>query len=154
MISFIIGYILGIFTGLLLVAVYVLVMAKKSLKALKVDTSVKERMLKVKELTEQQLSLQQQTSMPQKNALDGKYKNGLIKEIEFLEEQKIDILKSIVKDGHDPEVTALTPEGETTRVKLSAFLAERGIDMRDNEQPKNKFTVIPGGKGEGGETVH
>lgn len=159
-------YLSGVISGVIVAMGFVLYVGqrsmKKSIEKKKTELdglkSINERLSKVKELTEQQLNLQSGAEGPQKNALHGRYKNGLGQEIEFLEEQKVEILKSIVKDGFDPEISTMGHDGVITKGKLSAFLTERGISLDDapteKENPRSKFTVYRGGKGDGGETVH
>ena len=159
-------FILGIITGATGVITLALMMAKRSLDKLKKDTetngkkeSVGSRMKKVKDITTEQLDLQSQVLGPQKNALHGKYKNGLNGRIKELELQKADILKSIITDGFDPEITVVDGAGVVTTIKLSEFLANSGIIMppKDTKQPTKqvgKFTVHKGGKDDGGNTTH
>lgn len=165
-------YVSGIISGLILgiagFSMYVSYIKKKldtELKTLKdkkdqllKDDPIAERMLKVKEITMEQLNLQAQAEAPQKNALHGRYKNGLVGQIKELEEEKTKILQSIITDGHDPEVTVVDNHGEPEKVKLSSYLTERGMypDMKvseNTEEPKTKqigkFTVYRGGKDDG-----
>ena len=171
MVSFILGLILGFVSTVGLV----LYLGKKSLSkkleskldslkdATKKIESVSDRMKKVKDIVNQQLDMQAQATMPQKNGLDGKYKNGLIREIKRLEEEKHEILKSILKDGFDPEITTIDEAGVVTSMKLSQFMADQGIVVQKEdkqtikETPKQigKFTVYKGGRDDGGgETSH
>ena len=158
---FILGTIFGA-TGIITLA---LMVAKRSFDKLKKEAdakpkteSVGSRMKKVKDITTEQLDLQSQAVGPQMNALHGKYKNGLNGRIKELELQKADILKSIITDGFDPQITVVDGAGVVTTIKLSEFLAQTGIVVPPkNQQPTKqigKFTVHKGGKDDGGNTTH
>jgi hypothetical protein len=170
-----VSFILGLILGFVSTVGLVLYLGKKSLSkkleskldslkdATKKIESVSDRMKKVKDIVSQQLDMQAQATMPQKNGLDGKYKNGLIREIKRLEEEKHEILKSILKDGFDPEITTIDEAGVVTSMKLSQFMADQGIVVQKEdkqtikETPKQigKFTVYKGGRDDGGgETSH
>lgn len=155
---------IGVNIGLVLAFIAMVLAAKAAKRSLEKEgkaldqqikdkKSVNERLSKVKEITTQQLALQAQITMPQKNSLDGKYKNRLMNEVKTLEEEKVQILNSILQDGHDPEVNVLGDDGEPQRMKLSEFLEIQGTKMPlPKEEPKTKmvgkFTVLKGGKGE------
>ena len=159
-------FILGVITGATGVITLALMMAKRSLDKLKKDTetngkkeSVGSRMKKVKDITTEQLDLQSQALGPQKNALHGWFKNGINGRIKELELQKADILKSIITDGFDPEITVVDGAGVVTTIKLSEFLAQTGIvvppkDPKSSTKQVGKFTVHKGGKDDGGNTTH
>lgn len=157
-------YVLGMISGAMLMIVATILVGKRAMdkrkesSAKKVE-SVSSRMKKVKELTAEQLELQSHAQGPQKNALHGKHKNGLIGRIKELETTKNEILKSIITDGFDPEITVLDETGVVTTIKLSEYLAQTGITIPPKNPPPSptrqvgKFTVYKGGKDDGG-TVH
>jgi hypothetical protein len=160
-------YILGILSGAVGVVALTLYLGKRSLdRKVKENAatgkqieSVSSRMKKVKDITTEQLDLQGQSLGPQKNALHGKYKNGLIGRIKELETQKNDILKSIIEDGFDPEITTIDQAGVVSNIKLSDFLASLGIfvpskNSETSTKQVGKFTVHKGGKDDGGNTTH
>ncbi len=156
-------FILGMISGACLTVAATVLIGKRLLKKdpKKRTESVNDRMKKVKEITQEQLDLQSGAQGPQKNALHGRYKNGLIGRIKELEEQKNDILRSILADGFDPEITVMDGAGVVTTIKLSEFMAQNGITMPTKPAPTTptkqvgKFTVHRGGKDDGGgETVH
>lgn len=154
-------YILGLLTGAVGAITFTIYMGKRLMdkrqdEGKKVE-SIGSRMKRVKDLTTEQLDLQGQVSGPQKNALHGKYKNGLIGRIKELEEQKTEILKSIITDGFDPELTVMDNAGVVSTIKLSEYLAQTGITIPPkNPSPSTKqigkFTVHKGGKDDGGTT--
>ena len=151
-------YMSGIISGAIGMIALTLYIGKKALsKDRAAKKSVSERLQKVKTLTEEQLDMQATASEPQKNGLDGKYKNGLVKRVKALEEEKAEILKSILDDGFDPEVTVQAMGGGLEKMKLSEFLVQQGInfDIKNKTQKtiepkKNPFTIIKGGKGDDG----
>lgn len=124
--------------------------------------SATDRLNKVKEINNRQIDLQSYAERPQKNSLDGKYKNDLIKQIKLLEEEKTEILKSIIQDGLDPEIAVVTEDGDIKSMKLSEFMANMGIimpskkDISTQSKADKRFVVHRGGKddGGGGETTH
>ena len=115
--------------------------------------SIKERLIKAQEITQQQLELRAQTDMPSKNAMHSRYKNGLIGEIKKLEEDKRTVLESILKDGYDPIITVVDESGGQKNISLSEFLgvsaAANTPEVPAETQPQvrqaGKFTVIKGG---------
>ena len=150
-------FVCGALTGIILFDIGVLIIGKKSLdKWAAYKKSVSDRLVKVKELTDYQLDMQSATSGPQKNALDGKYKNSLNATIKKVEEEKTELLKSILNDGYDPEVMTQGPNG-IEKMKLSALMARQGHDLNPKSKveniakPKNPFTVIKGGKSDNGD---
>ena len=114
-------------------------------------SSVSDRLKRVKELTDDQLSLQSMLEIPQKNGLDGRSKNSLSREIKRMEEEKRDILTSILTDGFDPEVSVMTDAG-IEHMPLSQLMAQMGIALPTQDEPKTKnkervkLTVHKGGK--------
>lgn len=161
-------YVLGLISGVIgtiSLTIYIGTRAVKKRKEEQANPkkmSVSDRMKRVKELQGEQLELAQRADGPQKNGLDGKYKNGLNGEIKRIEEEKTAILVSIIEDGHDPELTTMDASGVVTQMKLSEYMAYLGIKMQSKKSaaatPKTerigKFTVVKGGKDDGGNTTH
>lgn len=127
--------------------------------------SIKTRLIKAQELTQQQIDLRAATEMPSKNAVHSRYKNGLIGEITKLEEEKIAILRSILDDGYDPEITVLTDDGAKQSMPLSQFVGvvQKKHENNGNTTPPStptseavkkvgKFVILKGGKDDG--TTH
>jgi hypothetical protein len=121
--------------------------------------SIRDRLIKASELTQIQSDLRSRAEQPSRNSLDSKYKNGLIGELNRLEQEKISILKSILADGHDPQITVISAGGEKQEMLLSAYVAEvQGIVGEPEKQPLpsedlapgvrrvGKFIVVQGGK--------
>lgn len=127
------------------------------------DDEIRGRIRAVKELTDLQIALQVSTDGPQKNAMDGKYKNQINKQIKDLEEQKVELLKSIIDDGFDPVISVANTDGTIENLSLSAFMAQKNIVMQpksgdandkisERKKALSKFTVHTGGKPDGGTT--
>jgi predicted RND superfamily exporter protein len=178
MFAFLAFFVLGMLTGAVMVIMSMLYMARKTLKLKKVATSkfleeidkltedlekrsttVNERLTRVKEIVNEQFDLQSQAEGPQKNAMDGKYKNSIVRTVKSLEEEKHTILKSIISDGFDPKVTVLGPDGVVTEMKLSEFMVQAGIDVTptktdDSVTKSGKFIVFKGGKDDSEGTSH
>lgn len=107
-------------------------------ETVKKATDVQARVNRVKEISKEQLDMQMQMELPQKNGLDGRYKNGLAKKIKSLEEEKMDILKSILNDGFDPEITTLNSESKTETMKLSEFMGKNPHNAAEKTTKKSK----------------
>lgn len=159
-------FVCGVVSGFMVAIVFMLEMGRRALSK-KLDTKVKtntltDRMKRVKDITTEQIELNRQIDGPQKNGLDGKYKNGLINKLKKLDEEKNDILKSILLDGYDPELTTMDTSGVVTQMKLSEYMVLMGIKMEPKKpttgvraEKVGKFTVVKGGKDDdGNKTSH
>lgn len=113
-------------------------------------SSISERISKVEEITQKQLELSSIVDMPQKNALDGKYKNSLIREIADLEEEKNNILRSILQDNVDPYITIIDENYELKTIKLSEYMSSKSPKSSESKlndkNPRPRFIVYDGGK--------
>lgn len=164
-------FLIGFFAGSGTFMMFILHLEKKITDKQKKDIvdkfakkeSIDSKLKRVKEITAEQLDLQGHASGPQKNALHGRHKNGIIGQIKALEEEKNEILRSILRAGHDPSLTTMDETGTVHQMKLSEYMVYMGITMEPKDQPatpeptstqKSKFTVYKGGKDDGGETVH
>lgn len=177
--EFLTGFLLGLMTGVGMFVGYGVYQVRKFRQAKtkiteeikkKIDEldgkrdSIRERLIKAQELTQQQLELRAQAEMPSKNAIHSRYKNGLIGEIGKLEEEKIVVLQSILNDGYDPTVTILDEKGNKQELPLSHFVSSAKLKQDDrngvpptagpdgNIKRIGKFVVVKGGKDDG--TVH
>ena len=159
-------FMLGIVAGYALSIAHMMYLGIKSLKKTESNLkSINERLKRVKEITNQQMDLNAQIDGPQKNAMDGKYKNGMISKLKKLEEEKNDVLRSILVDGHDPELTTVDTSGVVTKMKLSEYMAYMGISVEPVKKETEKktgltaerigrFTVVKGGKNDDSGTTH
>ena len=103
--------------------------------------SVKLRFEQAQELSALQLDLLDQAYQPSKNVAHSKYKNNLIRRIEEIEKEKIEIFRSIVKDGIDPYLQLAGPDGQLEKVRMSEAIkrAEEGLDIEPlEEKPEQK----------------
>lgn len=158
-------FFIGVANGVIGMIAFTLYLGHKSLKKKQLEAppkvSINDRIKRVKDIATEQLDLSNQSEGPQKNALDGKHKNGLIGRLKVLEEEKNEILKSILADGADPELTTVDQAGVVTQMKLSEYMTHMGISMEPKKKsPKEvkaermgKFTVFNGGN-DGGNTTH
>ena len=133
---------------------------QKHLDSNKKKPSLDEKMMRIRQITEEQLSLMSKIENPQKNSLDGKYKNQLNSVVKDLEEEKNTLLKSVLDGGDDPEISTVDAMGVVTRMKLSDFMIESGLisapKLKSEVRKVGKFIVIKGGKDDssGGNTSH
>lgn len=140
-------------------------------EALKIEqkaTSIKERLTEASNIAKAQLEIRAQIEMPSKNALDSKFKNGLMLELNDMEVKKLDILRTILGDGFDPTITVIKDGGHKEDVPLSMYVAEaqRIVDVAlgkptsstspplppiEDDQPKKvgKFFIYKGGRDDG-----
>lgn len=127
----------------------------KSIDSKEQFEDIKEKLARVKEITTKQLELQSSVGGPQKNAMDGKHQNFVIAELKRMEQEKGEILQSIIKDGYNPSITIMDGNGDLEEMSLSEYLGLMDFDT-EPEKPTGKFTVIRGGKSDddGGETTH
>lgn len=134
--------------------------------------SIKERLQKASEIASAQADLRAQAELPSKNATHSRHKNGIISEISNLEQQKIDILKTILAEGYDPAITVVHDGGTKQEVALSEYvaMAQQNVDAAggtkktpppippppgdsvDSPKQVGRFFVYKGGKPDG--TVH
>jgi hypothetical protein len=182
---FLLGFLLGTIAGVIFTIVYGMYQLKKlansrgeKVKALEEKVklqeakfnSIKERLNEAQQLTEKQFELLGALDQPSKNALHSKYKNNISHEVRQLEEDKVKILRSIILDGYDPEITILNEKSEKMRIKLSEYLIK--LDRQNGVTPPppppenskttvkkiGKFVVYSGGgsskegKGDGEDT--
>lgn len=116
---------------------------------------VRPRLKQVADISNKQLELYAQTQEPSKNSLHSKWKNDIISEIKELEKEKRSILRSIIKEGFDPDLSLTDDrDGRKETVRLSEYMARNGISLSEADDKiesaaaprKNKFFVIEGGK--------
>jgi hypothetical protein len=134
------------------------------------SSSIRDRLAQASALAQTQADLRSQAEMPSKNSTHSKHKNGLISEIQSLEQQKLDILRTILAEGFNPLITVVHDGGTKQEVSLSEYVAaaQSNVDAlaggKRNETPAptpsdpnlpkqvGKFFVHKGGKPDG--TVH
>jgi hypothetical protein len=128
--------------------------------------SIADRLKKASELAQQQLALKAQMEAPSQNGLHSRYKNGLAGEIYDMEEEKLQLLRTVLAEGFDPMITIINESGTREEVPLSAYVNQASGMLNENHgtklpttptdpnQPRKagKFVVYKGGKDDG--TTH
>lgn len=99
------------------------------------------KLRRVNEIQERILIIKQRLEYPSKNAVDSKYKNDLIQEAKHLQDELIETLNSILRDGVDPSVPVVRENGTVDRIRLSQFLEEEGYLY--NSSPKKEEEIKP-----------
>ena len=139
---------------------------KKKTRELEQKTnSIKERLIRAQQIAQTQMDLRAQAEMPSKNGLHSKYKNGLVTEITELEQEKINLLKTIITDGFNPMITIIQDDGTKEEIPLSDYIetAQQSADIVTGKKPETppldnaaneprkigKFFVYRGGRDDG-----
>jgi hypothetical protein len=159
----VVWFVVGFFAGILSVIMYVLMKLRsldKKAKKLnsktqassndkasnKLTKSAKDRLIKAFEITERQLTIMGALDSPQSGPLHGKYKNTLNSELKALEQEKMDILKSVLDDGFDPKLTILnSTSGEKEVILLSEFMNQYNKTETETPPPppsKPKLRIV------------
>jgi len=125
---------------------------------------IQQRLNRASELTRIQNEIVAQAQQPSQNAMHSKHKNSLIQQYKALEAEKMGLLQSILKEGHDPLVTVYNAAAkQNEEVKLSMFLNQfvpatppaantepnmvtEGEGIRKVDKYGKTFYVIDGGK--------
>lgn len=158
-------YGLGIATGFLIVGIYGAILANRDqerrirlaqeIKHFITETekkliSVRDKMSRAQEITEEQLDIMYSMEGPQKGVLDGKNRKSLQLKLKTLEQEKMEILESVVKDGHNPTITILNEFSERESLKLSEFLERKkqleaqgsGVYEQSERPERPKLTIV------------
>lgn len=91
----------------------------------KLVASIKVRFKEIEGLTVEQLRLVDILKAPNKGAMHAKGKGGVLRRVEELEDAKINIFRSIVKDGFNPSVGIYDNDGQKVEMKMSEAIAKR-----------------------------
>ncbi len=101
--------------------------------------SIKYRFKQAQDIADVQLELLARVSRPNASASHSRYKNDIVGQLKDLERQKMDIFRSILADGVDPNLIMIL-NGEQTTVKMSEAVAmydaENGEYKRPASPPK------------------
>jgi hypothetical protein len=130
------------------------------------EKSITDRLIKASDLAQAQMALRAQMEMPSKNALHSKYKNGLISELQDMEQQKLDLLRTVLAEGFDPTIAVIDGAGVKQDVLLSTYVNEAAVQLNESlgdqapmpptdptqARKVGKFLVYKGGKDDG--TTH
>jgi hypothetical protein len=134
--------------------------------------SIKGRLTKASELAHAQMAIRAQLDMPSKNALHSRYKNDLGLELQQMEAQKLDLLRTVLAEGFDPMITVMHDNGSREEVPLSAYVltatqqlnaqtgnipppppnGENQAQLPGEPKKVGKFILYKGGKDDG--TTH
>lgn len=104
--------------------------------------SIKYRFEQAQELSAQQLDLLNQAYQPSMSAAHSRYKNGLIHRVEEIEKEKIEIFRTIVKDGVDPYLQLAGPDGKLEKVRMSEAIkrSEQGLGITPRPELRKEPT--------------
>lgn len=94
----------------------------KMIKNIELLGSIKYRVTQISNITDRQIELASRTERPSASAAHSRYKNDIVGELKSLEEDKITIYRSILKDGIDPELQMIMG-GELKTLKMSEVIA-------------------------------
>jgi hypothetical protein len=84
--------------------------------------SVKERFKHFQVIAAEQHDLISQVDRPSASAAHSKHKNKIVGELRALEEQKREILKTILNDGVDVHISMMDSDGTLTKILISELL--------------------------------
>jgi hypothetical protein len=107
------------------------------------DEGVKNGLLQAKidrinEISNEQTHILGALDQPNASAAHSRYKNSLVSKIKAMEEEKLDLFKSMLKDGSDP-IISIKINGEAKTMKASQLLPylESGLIPEDKTtEPK------------------
>jgi len=152
--NLIIAFMAGIILTLCTLVVFVLFLAgkpevvqvSKKKELSKADRemigSIKYRLKNIESITIKQLKLMDMIQAPNKGSAHARGKRDLMGSIEDLEKEKMDIFRSILKDGFDPTVSVCDETGYKVEMKMSAAItkSEKHNKTEDNVPlPPNPF---------------
>ena len=146
----VISFMAGIIIPLAFIAIYIMWLGHslekdsnkkkvKSAEAHEMIGSIKYRFKEIESITVKQLELMDLIQAPNKGAAHAKGKRGILKNITELEDSKMDIFRSILKDGFDPKVTIYDENGEKVDMKMSAALKKSDDAKKEKELKDNPF---------------
>jgi hypothetical protein len=108
--------------------------------------SIRERFARASKITDEQMSLLSGVERPSASALHSKHQNSIISELKKLEEQKMDIFRSILKDGVDPNLSIMV-DGKPTTMKMSEAVSlyeshNKPYDKTDTKNTRSNLRLI------------
>ena len=113
--------------------------------------SLDARMKRINEIANIQLNLLSQMDTEQIPALTDVNKNHIRSLLKEIEDEKLVLLRSILDDGLDPEISTIDDAGVIAKTKLSDFMSTRQprkVDVKDRRI--GKFTLYKGGRDDSG----
>jgi hypothetical protein len=119
------------------------------------DEGVKNGMLQAKierinEISNEQIQIFGALDQPNASAAHGRYKNSLVSKIKAMEEEKLDLFRSMLKDGADPTMS-IRIDGEAKTMKASQLLPylESGLlpedkiaELKTDPNPTSKTRIL------------
>jgi len=113
-----------------------------------IPESVLERLKRAQKIESEQLEMAYANEGPQRGILDGRSRNQISGQIKKLSEEKLELLQSILREGHDPSITVMN-EGKRENMKLSEYMklnnkvySEDTAEEKPVEKPKTKLTLV------------
>ncbi len=108
--------------------------------------SVKQRFSRVSEITNEQMDLLASAERPSASAAHSKHQNGIVGKLKKLEEEKIAIFRSILKDGLDPKLSVVIA-GKPTTMKMSEAVSlydthKEPSDIKTESKPSRKLRLV------------
>jgi hypothetical protein len=118
---------------------------KDTISDIELMGSVKYRFSKVTEITERQLELVSRTERPSASAAHSRHKNSIVGELKSLEQEKIEIFRSILKDGIDPKLQIVI-DGKPSTMKMSEavelFDSNNGGGSSNQHVPQTESSTL------------
>lgn len=96
-------------------------------------------MEQIQELNDQQSTLIASLDQPSKNASHSKYKNTIVREIDHIEQKKIQIFNKVLKAGYDPKISIKRRGGAEETMTISQYV----LDMEKNRAKLNPHKSTP-----------
>lgn len=153
MILFLVGFVSGVVSTLLYASYKVAQYNKKDdklIEGIKKDldlaVSVKKRFARVTQITSEQMELLANAERPSASATHSKYQNSIVSELKKLEKEKMDIFRSILKDGVDPKLSVIA-DGKPTVMKMSEAVSlydshQSPSDFSDSKNPRVRLRLV------------
>ena len=110
----------------------------KAIEQLKKVGTLEYRFDELDELTLKQIDL-----MDRLEESTGKNAEIINDKIQYIEQKKVDIFRSLLKDGLDPKISIVTASGSIEKMPLSKALEHLGYNSHEPEPtPKKKSPVL------------
>jgi len=89
---------------------------------------------RINEISQEQTDRMSSLDTPNASAAHARHKNSIVSIIKQLEEEKLNLLRSFIKDGTDPTLVVLI-DGDKKRMKVSELLTKYGPDSTEADKP-------------------
>jgi hypothetical protein len=109
------------------------------MRGARIAGSVNYRFKQIKKLTEKQFDIAKMIEGPSRGPSFSKYRRQAQKDIQELEDQKLEIFRSMVDDNVDPLISTLDLQGNERKLRVSEMLAEQEAKSttKPNTDPNN-----------------